>query len=159
MTAYEVRISDWSSDVCSSDLPSGKVAVFERAGTRALLVGEAGIGDTTIDEEVEIALGPAPDVQVRQTIEERIVDQAEADTLALVPGVVIARSVPVSRVARIDLGNAGSAPASVEVRLALDPSQPVVRADHPVGSKKGRPLFRAPLPAHGRAQLRYPPQA
>src|SRR3546814_9874081 len=22
-TAYEVRISDWSSDVCSSDLPSG----------------------------------------------------------------------------------------------------------------------------------------
>src|SRR3546814_2153219 len=108
-----MRISDWSSDVCSSDLvlrtkndaahhlglalPSGKVAVFERAGTRALLVGEAGIGDTTIDEEVEIALGPAPDVQVRQTIEERIVDQAEADTLALVPGVVIARSVPVSR--------------------------------------------------------------
>src|SRR3546814_7081872 len=97
-----MRISDWSSDVCSSDLvlrtkndaahhlglalPSGKVAVFERAGTRALLVGEAGIGDTTIDEEVEIALGPAPDVQVRQTIEERIVDQAEADTLALVPG-------------------------------------------------------------------------
>src|SRR3546814_2201286 len=23
-TAYEMRISDWSSDVCSSDLPSGK---------------------------------------------------------------------------------------------------------------------------------------
>src|SRR3546814_5096056 len=78
-------------------LPSGKVAVFERAGTRALLVGEAGIGDTTIDEEVEIALGPAPDVQVRQTIEERIVDQVEADTLAQVPGVVFATSVPVGR--------------------------------------------------------------
>src|SRR3546814_16338478 len=25
-TAYEMRISDWSSDVCSSDLPGGKVA-------------------------------------------------------------------------------------------------------------------------------------
>src|SRR3546814_18408736 len=87
-------------------LPSGKVAVFERAGTRALLVGEAGIGDTTIDEEVEIALGPAPDVQVRQTIEARIVDQAEAETLALVPGVVIARSVAVSRVAPSPPGNA-----------------------------------------------------
>src|SRR3546814_6082316 len=26
-TAYEMRISDWSSDVCSSDLPSHKVSV------------------------------------------------------------------------------------------------------------------------------------
>src|SRR3546814_5941128 len=25
-TAYEMRISDWSSDVCSSDLPQGKMA-------------------------------------------------------------------------------------------------------------------------------------
>src|SRR3546814_9880261 len=25
-TAYEMRISDWSSDVCSSDLPSGSYA-------------------------------------------------------------------------------------------------------------------------------------
>src|SRR3546814_13763140 len=132
-----MRISDWSSDVCSSDLvlrtkndaahhlglalPSGKVAVFERAGTRALLVGEAGIGDTTIDEEVEIALGPAPDVQVRQTIEERIVDQAEADTLALVPGVVIARSVPVRRGARIDLGPSDSFPPTVRGRRARAP--------------------------------------
>src|SRR3546814_5535056 len=26
-TAYEMRISDWSSDVCSSDLPEGRLAV------------------------------------------------------------------------------------------------------------------------------------
>src|SRR3546814_17360722 len=26
-TAYEVRISDWSSDVCSSDLPPGRCAI------------------------------------------------------------------------------------------------------------------------------------
>src|SRR3546814_5266609 len=30
-TAYEVRISDWSSDVCSSDLARGRVAPVERA--------------------------------------------------------------------------------------------------------------------------------
>src|SRR3546814_7294565 len=29
-TAYEVRVSDWSSDVCSSDLMSELVAVFSR---------------------------------------------------------------------------------------------------------------------------------
>src|SRR3546814_2934954 len=27
-TAYEMRISDWSSDVCSSDLPAGEDIVF-----------------------------------------------------------------------------------------------------------------------------------
>src|SRR3546814_6824796 len=31
-TAYEMRISDWSSDVCSSDLP----AVQRRSGTEAM---------------------------------------------------------------------------------------------------------------------------
>ncbi|HVI97936.1 MAG TPA: hypothetical protein VM657_02610 [Sphingomonas sp.] len=140
-------------------LPSGQVAVFDRAGSRSLLVGEAGIDDTTIDEEVEIALGPAPDVQVRQTIEERQVDQEHAETLALVPGVVIARTVPVSRVARIDLSNTGARPASIEVRLALDPSQRVVRADHLVGRKNGRPVFRVALPANGSATIRYQTQA
>src|SRR3546814_10693202 len=29
-TAYEVRISDWSSDVCSSDLATSAVPVFEK---------------------------------------------------------------------------------------------------------------------------------
>src|SRR3546814_9637762 len=36
-TAYEVRISDWSSDVCSSDLLRG---LDVRAGEKVLWVGE-----------------------------------------------------------------------------------------------------------------------
>src|SRR3546814_19260398 len=40
-TAYEMRISDWSSDVCSSDLLAG-----ERAGNRRILPrGEQGNGE------------------------------------------------------------------------------------------------------------------
>src|SRR3546814_6274826 len=31
-TAYEMRISDWSSDVCSSDLPGGHVRSARRQG-------------------------------------------------------------------------------------------------------------------------------
>src|SRR3546814_2899959 len=34
-TAYEMRISDWSSDVCSSDLPVADVAVRQRDGRPA----------------------------------------------------------------------------------------------------------------------------
>src|SRR3546814_6895068 len=35
-TAYEMRISDWSSDVCSSDLPYGRKRALEIATTLAL---------------------------------------------------------------------------------------------------------------------------
>src|SRR3546814_9023948 len=34
-TAYEMRISDWSSDVCSSDLQSADQAAVERQGVCA----------------------------------------------------------------------------------------------------------------------------
>src|SRR3546814_7488484 len=34
-TAYEMRISDWSSDVCSSDLHAIAVVIPQRAGERA----------------------------------------------------------------------------------------------------------------------------
>src|SRR3546814_1990238 len=36
-TAYEMRISDWSSDVCSSDLPA--VAAFRALGANIVPVG------------------------------------------------------------------------------------------------------------------------
>src|SRR3546814_5314992 len=42
-TAYEMRISDWSSDVCSSDLLSGRPGIAEReAAQDSLLDGLAG---------------------------------------------------------------------------------------------------------------------
>src|SRR3546814_19756948 len=40
-TAYEVRISDWSSDVCSSDLPAcgvGAVGIDDQAGVDDVLL-------------------------------------------------------------------------------------------------------------------------
>src|SRR3546814_4755149 len=40
-TAYEMRISDWSSDVCSSDL---KIAVLQFHRAR-ILIGHAEIGE------------------------------------------------------------------------------------------------------------------
>src|SRR3546814_19240846 len=33
-TAYEMRISDWSSDVCSSDLPHGRLRLLQRNAVR-----------------------------------------------------------------------------------------------------------------------------
>src|SRR3546814_11859348 len=61
-TAYEMRISDWSSDVCSSDLVqhswrrgmSIRCAILSAAAI--LLAGSA--GDPTIDREAAVTLEP-----------------------------------------------------------------------------------------------------
>src|SRR3546814_7459254 len=42
-TAYEMRISDWSSDVCSSDLKAAGLAAVAQAGDQAQLVGSVEI--------------------------------------------------------------------------------------------------------------------
>src|SRR3546814_18311314 len=41
-TAYEMRISDWSSDVCSSDLVAGALLLDQEAGERTLLGRQRG---------------------------------------------------------------------------------------------------------------------
>src|SRR3546814_13287908 len=51
-TAYEMRISDWSSDVCSSDLKRpGKIRFQYQKGVPLLIVGD-GSRLTMIDYEV-----------------------------------------------------------------------------------------------------------
>src|SRR3546814_5245763 len=40
-TAYEMRISDWSSDVCSSDLTASDAAVAMELGCDAILMNTA----------------------------------------------------------------------------------------------------------------------
>src|SRR3546814_18739838 len=59
-TAYEMRISDWSSDVCSSDLRSGKQStrVF-RARPEA--------ASTSHTERSERTLAPGPSTSTRRT--------------------------------------------------------------------------------------------
>src|SRR3546814_8869820 len=42
-TAYEMRISDWSSDVCSSDLRAGVAAVAGEVQRTAAGLGEAAV--------------------------------------------------------------------------------------------------------------------
>src|SRR3546814_8686768 len=59
-TAYEMRISDWSSDVCSSDLQPDRDALEVIA--HAALVGEA-TGETAFQEKIgESRDHPADDV-------------------------------------------------------------------------------------------------
>src|SRR3546814_6900980 len=66
-TAYEVRISDWSSDVCSSDLkhrvgPVSLVEIVRRSGYRAIMTDSKDAsqsGYTYAKAGVSIAAGNA----------------------------------------------------------------------------------------------------
>src|SRR3546814_3622896 len=75
-TAYEMRISDWSSDVCSSDLKADLYAVWQ-----ALV--EAGLADVNLDLVTDIIACPGLDycslanarsIPVAQKIAQRFAD-------------------------------------------------------------------------------------
>src|SRR3546814_5782129 len=66
-----MRISDWSSDVCSSDLPGGQRAFHQRAGgidDVGAENGKARLGDTLAGHrraEVELVVSEHHDVEFR----------------------------------------------------------------------------------------------
>lgn len=136
-------------------LPSGRVAVFETAetGQGRLLSAETDIRDIAVDEETEFELSESPDVQIRQTVESRTVTGPPPPVL---PGSTdrIRRS-PTLEVSRLEITNARPFAIAVEVRLYLDDGQQVVRADHPVAQKNGRPIFRVTVPANSSLEIRY----
>ena len=138
-------------------LPSGSVAVFtEHEGDR-LLQHESGMRDIAVDEEVEIDLGESPDVQVSETRESTSIDAAHAKLLPLVPGVAL-RSVKVDDVRRVEVSNAHASGIDFELRLRLPEGARIVRADHSVGAKNGRPIFRFKVPANQTVAVRFQTQ-
>ncbi len=136
-------------------LPSGRVSVFETIGkgasARRLLAAETGLRDLAIDEETELRLSESPDVQVRQTLESRT---ATARPLPFIPGADRRRPV-MDQVSHIEITNARPFAIETEVRLYTYDNQTIVRADHTVAMKNGRPIFRVTVPANSTLDIRY----
>jgi len=135
-------------------LPSGSVAVFGLGGGQRLLEHESGLRDIAVDEDVEINMGESPDVQVTAKKEKVSIDPAHADTLPLVPGVSL-RSVKIGAAHRVAISNARPTDVQFELRLQLEAGARVVRADHALGAKNGRPIFRLKVPANNTVTIRY----
>ncbi len=152
-----IRTMNATANHLGLPLPSGKVAVFSPHQGETLLEHESGLRDTAVGEELEINMGASFDVLVSALKETSTIDPAHTEMLPLVPGVML-RRVAVDAVNRVDISNAKPTDIQFELRLQLPPGARVVRADHPMGAKNGRPLFRLQVPANGTATLRYQTQ-
>ncbi len=136
-------------------LPSGQVATFYEHDGVPLLVHEAALRDITLDEEVEIEAGEAPDLRVTSVVEERKVDAATVKKLPLIPGAVSLRSREIDSTHRVEITNARNQPSVVEIRLTLKDGSQLARADHTPFVHNGHQTFRLSVPAEGSAVVRY----
>jgi hypothetical protein len=136
-------------------LPSGRVAVFAVSDGETLLEHESNLRDLAVDEEVEIDLGDSPDVQVTAAKEKTTIDPARTRELPLVPGILRLHSAQLEAVDHVDISNARATEIHFELRLQLPEGGRVVRADHSLGTKNGRPIFRLTIPANETVTLRY----
>ena len=116
-------------------LPSGHIAVFAQRRGEKLLLHESDIQDRAVGEEVEIDLGDVPDVQVTAEKESHTARNGDA--------------------MRVDIANARAADIDFELRLQMRAGGRIVRANHPVTIKNGRPLLRLAVPANGSVTVRY----
>jgi hypothetical protein len=153
-----LRTTNSTANHLGLPLPSGTVAVFAPHDGEQLLLFEAGLRDTAVGEEVEIDMGSSADVQVSLSKESSGIDSAHAEMLPLVPGVSALRAVKIDDISRVEISNASASPVPFELRLQLQADAGIVRADHALGVKNGRPIFRLTIPANGSATLRFQTQ-
>jgi hypothetical protein len=100
-------------------------------------------------------MGPSYDVEVNPVKEATTIDPSRAQLLPLVPGVLLMRTEEVDDINRVEVTNARATAIQFELRLQLREGARVVRADHPLGAKNGRPIFRFAVAAHGSETVRY----
>jgi hypothetical protein len=136
-------------------LPSGRISVLERLHGAPLLLKQVNVRDLAVNEDVEIDMGESADVEVRAVLEERTVDSDHTRKIPLVPGVVALRKEQVSPALRVEVSNARAADIQLELLLPSLEGARIVRADHKLGSKNGRPTFRLTVPANGTATVRF----
>lgn len=133
--SWLLRTKNTDANHLGLPLPSGRVAVFLQHGGERLLAHESDVRDLAIDEDVEIGMGDASDVQVTAT------RNGESDGGAWY---------------RVDIANAR--PEAIRFELTLhfsDDSVHVLNADRPMGTKNGRPIFRLTVAANSTAAIRY----
>ncbi|MDP9088617.1 MAG: hypothetical protein M3O26_07740 [Pseudomonadota bacterium] len=152
-----LRTKNTTANHLGLPLPAGSIAVFGSHQGERLLVHESDMRDIAVGEEVEIDAGLSADVRVTVINEQARVDSEHAKMLPLVPGLSL-RSVKMDDIERVEISNASATGIQFELKLQLPEGGRVLRADHPLGTKNGRPLFRLKVPANQTLTVRFQTQ-
>ncbi|HYD12581.1 MAG TPA: hypothetical protein VEC11_07015 [Allosphingosinicella sp.] len=113
-------------------LPAGRLMLFDEAGGRQVLVGQAVIRDFAVGEEVEIDFGEVPGIVSVQ----RALVRSEGATEY-----------------EVEVTNDRPWAVAYELEILAQPSQ--VRSETRLGRRNGMTLWSTTIPANGRATLRY----
>jgi hypothetical protein len=115
-------------------MPGGKATIFATVDRQPLLVGESSIGDKTVGEDIEFALGSP--------------DSVDTDVNAVREK---------GRVVRYDLvvTNANPWPIAYEAEFQIQTGATMRASGTRLGKKHGHPLWLTTVPANATARLSY----
>ncbi|HEY0313182.1 MAG TPA: hypothetical protein VGC56_11880 [Allosphingosinicella sp.] len=126
-------------------LPEGRVAMFQAVAGQKLVVGESSIGDNAVGQDLELEIGESPDVLIAHRI---AMDPAQGDADDRYYN-------PKPELHELELSNATAAPVTVDVVIPTYEPWEVAKPSRKLGAKDGARLWRAHVPAHGRARLEF----
>jgi hypothetical protein len=124
-----LRTRNDQADHLGLPLPSGRVSVYSARGPSLLLLHESDLRDLGVGEDVEIEMGPAPDVEFKAAHSH---DEHE-----------------------VDVTTARDRSIEFELALRLADGTKLGKASSRIERKNGRPLFRLTIPARSSASIRY----
>jgi hypothetical protein len=124
-----LRTRNDSANHLGLPLPSGGVSVFGVRGSERLLEHQSRLHDLAVNEQVEIEMGHAPDVEVTAA-------HAAAGN-------------------RVDVSNARATAIAFELTLRVDAGMHVTHPSRSMSTKNGLPLFRFEIPAQSTASVQY----
>ena len=105
-----------------------------------MLVGETGLSDTAVGQDVEIYVGESPDIRAAQRMIEEIEDENDDWS---------------RRRFEIEVTNASPHAAKIEVELPLYDQVRIERPSRKLGQRNGRRIWIVKVKARSRARLTY----
>jgi len=120
-------------------LPGGTLQLFAPNAGRPVLIGEGGVRDHAVGEDVEIRLDDAPGITTRLEELEEERDNLPANVDAF----------------RATVTNDRPQPIRYELELQLEEDQELRPQGARLARRNGMPVWRVTVPANGSASLRY----
>lgn len=133
-----LRFQNKKRDGLGLAMPAGKMVAFKEARGERLLLGEGGLDDKAIGEEVEVTIGQSPLVRYQLEVAEDVdtEDRSFADM-------------------QLTITNASRTAAQVEIKLDRQDEDKLRKTSQKLGRKDGKDFWKVTVPANGSRMLTY----